>query len=560
MRHTKRILVALALVLAAVLLAPLSARADEAVSLGGADVAADDTVYYGYYNGDYSLAIPWVVDAAGSGELDLYSRYILWYARIHPHAPVSENPNLTLETSWLYTSDSSEALPGFRSSSFTAAELGALGAVTLCGDRGPATTPDGSEDWYWIDADLTKREWEGRDRWLGWWGSIVGPDGDVNEDYVISRRGVRPASSLSLASVLFTSAAEGGKSGAAGAGGFVELSPTGGVNEWKVTLLDGSRDGFAASAESTTAEVGYASWTVPVTWSGAGTGQGEYVSAILLDEGGAPIWYGTVAVGAASGTQDMTMPAGLGEGLYTLCVFSEQRRGDQLTDYASAFEEIALEVTAEPEPVEHKLTIEYVYADGSEASPRHTEQLVEGAAYSVESPKVAGFVASQEVVEGTMGAEDVDVTVTYEPEPEPEPDVSYACTSGDGSSWTKGSDAALSFTFERSIDDNEALDHLTAAAVDGVALTADDCDVASGSVVLSLRASYLEGLSAGEHTLVLTFDDGEASATFTVKDAAPKPKPVPKTADVLASAEALCALVGGMGMLGVGVSLRRRRR
>ena len=65
-------------------------------------------------------------------------------------------------------------------------------------------------------------------------------------------------------------------------------------------------------------------------------------------------------------------------------------------------------------PETHTLTIHYVYAENNAtAAADHVETLVEGAAYSVPSPEIDGYTASQLVVEGTMGTADVEVTVRY---------------------------------------------------------------------------------------------------------------------------------------------------
>ena len=66
------------------------------------------------------------------------------------------------------------------------------------------------------------------------------------------------------------------------------------------------------------------------------------------------------------------------------------------------------------EIVTHTLTIHYVYAEtNAQAAADHTETLAEGAAYSVTSPVIDGYTASQTVVEGTMGTSDIEVTVRY---------------------------------------------------------------------------------------------------------------------------------------------------
>ncbi len=62
---------------------------------------------------------------------------------------------------------------------------------------------------------------------------------------------------------------------------------------------------------------------------------------------------------------------------------------------------------------EHTLTIHYVYAGGGEAAPDYSATVAYGARYSVTSPTIEGYTASQTVVSGTMPDDDVTVTVTY---------------------------------------------------------------------------------------------------------------------------------------------------
>ena len=95
----------------------------------------------------------------------------------------------------------------------------------------------------------------------------------------------------------------------------------------------------------------------------------------------------------------------------------------------------------------------------------------------------------------------------------------YACTKGDGASWTKGNKNVLSFTFERTPNSAATFDHFTGIAVDGKEVDADNYDASSGSVVVNLKASYLEGLSVDNHKLTAQFDDGSADASFAVKAA-----------------------------------------
>ena len=95
------------------------------------------------------------------------------------------------------------------------------------------------------------------------------------------------------------------------------------------------------STSSTLVRVGE---NLTVTYSGAGTGKNEYVSAMLADNSGNILYYGRIAQNSANGTASVEIPSDLTAGTYTLKVFSEQYNGDYKTDYASEFQNITLTV------------------------------------------------------------------------------------------------------------------------------------------------------------------------------------------------------------------------
>ena len=155
-----------------------------------------------------------------------------------------------------------------------------------------------------------------------------------------NHRTVRPAFNLNLNSVLFASAAVGGKPD----GGLTEVPEYSG-SEWKLTLLDSSRS-FAVTKKAVSAAPDD---TVTLNYSGATTGINEYISVILADNNGAQ-YYGRVAQPTAeSGTLEIKIPSDIAPGDYTLKVFNEQYNGDYNTDYASNFTDIALTVENRPE-------------------------------------------------------------------------------------------------------------------------------------------------------------------------------------------------------------------
>lgn len=163
-------------------------------------------------------------------------------------------------------------------------------------------------------------------------------DGNVRYSSAQNYWAARPAFNLDLNAVLFTSAAEGGKSDVLVDGNLTEVGT--GSTEWKLTLRDTSRS-FNASASNTLVRVGE---NLTVTYSGAGTGENEYVSAMIADNSGNILYYGRIAQNSANGTASVAIPSDLTTGTYTLKVFSEQYNGDYKTDYASEFQDITLTV------------------------------------------------------------------------------------------------------------------------------------------------------------------------------------------------------------------------
>ena len=185
-----------------------------------------------------------------------------------------------------------------------------------------------------------------------WW--LRSPDEDYSTAYVAgsgevryyggystsNEFGVRPAFDLNLDSVLFASAAVGGKPD----GGLTAVPKYSG-NEWKLTLLDNSNN-FAVTEKTVSAAPDD---TVTLNYKGATTGKNEYISVILADNNGAQ-YYGRVAQPTAeSGTVEIKIPSDIAPGDYTMKVFSEQYNGDCKTDLASAFADVTLTVESQPE-------------------------------------------------------------------------------------------------------------------------------------------------------------------------------------------------------------------
>ena len=170
--------------------------------------------------------------------------------------------------------------------------------------------------------------------------AVVHGNGEVLDDgmyHTSDEFGVRPAFNLNLNAVLFTSAAVDRKPD----GGLAPISEYTG-NEWKLTLLDNSRN-FAVTEKTVSGD------TITFSYSNAQTGTNEYISVVIKDNGEIT-HYGRIlhldgTTGGASGTASLTLPAGITLDNDTkLYVFNEQYNGDKKTDYASDFKDIALTV------------------------------------------------------------------------------------------------------------------------------------------------------------------------------------------------------------------------
>ncbi len=190
----------------------------------------------------------------------------------------------------------------------------------------------GEADYWWLRSPGGGSDDGDDDRFAA---NVIGR-GDVHyEGYGVhlTNHVVRPAFNLNLNSVLFTSAAEGGKSASGMGSGLASVGDYTG-NEWKLTLLDSSRSGFTASTETV------ADNKVTIAYSNATTGSNEYISAIVQDADGSVPYYGRIAqldgtTNTASGTVEIDL-SGINMTGKTLCVFNEQYNGDKMTDYASA--------------------------------------------------------------------------------------------------------------------------------------------------------------------------------------------------------------------------------
>ena len=168
-----------------------------------------------------------------------------------------------------------------------------------------------------------------------------------------------------------------------------------------------------------------------------------------------------------------------------------------------------------------------------------------------ESQVISGGVS----IEGdkfTLGSENAEIKAIFEWIPV------YTATINGDSVWTKDSGAALTVTAKRGEADDTCFSHFIGVEIDGTALASGDYEAKAGSTVVTLKASVLQELSDGDHTVTVKFDDGAGSAEFTVKAAAVEDPVSPDTGDGIGPA--LCFALMGVFLLGFGVTFYCRKR
>ncbi|GEM_PF-5465474 len=108
-----------------------------------------------------------------------------------------------------------------------------------------------------------------------------------------------------------------------------------------------------------------------------------------------------------------------------------------------------------------------------------------------------------------------------------EKEITYTISKGADTEWKKGSSSGAEYIINRNINDDKTFGLFESIEVDGTVIDPANYTAASGSLNAELKASYLETLSDGTHTVKFNFKDGSAETKITIK-----PKPVtPNTSD-----------------------------
>ncbi len=181
----------------------------------------------------------------------------------------------------------------------------------------------GSSGAWWLRSSLNVVE-----------AASIGSDGIHFYYPVNENKDIIPAFNLNTASVLFTSAAVGGKAGALGT--FTDIATTAAPTTWKMTLLDTSRN-FALNGTPT-----INGRQVTFSYTGAQTAANDYISVMIVDGAGNITHYAKVAQPTtADGTASFTVPTDV-SGNVSFRIFNEQDNGNNATDYSSPLRSVTV--------------------------------------------------------------------------------------------------------------------------------------------------------------------------------------------------------------------------
>ena len=135
----------------------------------------------------------------------------------------------------------------------------------------------------------------------------------------------------------------------------------------------------------------------------------------------------------------------------------------------------------------------------------------------------------------------------------------YKVTDVQGKTHTAGSDTDTTVTVLRSSRPELAGDRFEMILVDGKAAVPGCCTVSKegDSLILTLKSSWLNSLSTGDHTITVLFSDGDTETVLTIKTR--DPKPVPVTGDRGEPALWLGLLLLGLAGLSATDALKRSR-
>ena len=175
------------------------------------------------------------------------------------------------------------------------------------------------------------------------------------------------------------------------------------------------------------------------------------------------------------------------------------------------------------------LTVTYKVVNGtwSDGTTTDITETVQSGLKPVSVP--TGMKASEGYTGGAWNTNPADATITeattftYTFDA----NVVYTVTSVENWEHTIDYPNDIIITVKRNTADNITYSMYTGASVDGNGIPAGGSSVAQGSLILTLKGSYLDTLSTGTHKVTISFKDGSADATISIVNAPPAPTAAP---------------------------------
>ena len=297
------------------------------------DTVFPESFYDAYRNSNKTEGpISWIIKNAPAEDyyFDLYSENSLFTMYIHynRYLTIADYSSFNLYQSDLYQT----ILPAFKEKAFSSLEKNILsGNVYLPVNVGPGKEYPINKDPGAYPSDPAY--------WAVW---SVGTDGAERLGRSSQPLGdyfIRPAMNMYTGNILFSSSAESGKTDTEIGLNALQRIGTTDSSDRKLTIYDYDRHGFIAEADKESVLSGD---VINITYSGAKTGDREYISVLLVTEDGDVMYYGNLDKNSAEGTQALRIPEDVPAGMYSLMIFNEQKNGDYRTDYSSRFIDIPL--------------------------------------------------------------------------------------------------------------------------------------------------------------------------------------------------------------------------
>lgn len=132
-------------------------------------------------------------------------------------------------------------------------------------------------------------------------------------------------------------------------------------------------------------------------------------------------------------------------------------------------------------------------------------------------------------------------------------DFSYTIYNEKNTVHTVGDRTDAIICVRRSTQDEVTYDRFTRVLIDGTVINDANYSAAKGSLILTLKAGWLDTLAEGDHPVLIEFTDGSVQTVLKITK-----QQVPKTGD--SSAPLLWLVMMALGLLGLGISGRIRAK